>query len=77
MTVIDAAEAVRQHGSFVGHSYFHANPWVSSDLLVLLKTGAPPEERGLYREPDGGLWLFPKDYLTIAPERARQLYGQE
>ena len=30
-----------------GHWYFMSSPWVSSDLLLLFKTGGTPDERGL------------------------------
>lgn len=29
---IDVTAAQRRKGTFLGHSYFHDNPWVSSDL---------------------------------------------
>ena len=77
ISVVDVAQAQKVHGSFIGHSYFHYNPWVSSDLIMLLKFGATPEQRGLYREPDGAFWLFPTNYEEIAPERALEVFGEE
>ena len=77
ITAIDVAEAHRRYGSFLGHSYFHHNPWVSSDLMMVLRHGASAEQRGLLRGPEDGFWTFPADYDVVAPERARTAYGQE
>ena len=76
LEVVDVAVAHRQHWSFLGHNYFHADPWVSSDVLMLLTTGATCAERGLERSADDAFWGFPDDYAEIAPERARALYGR-
>ena len=46
-----------------GHSYFRSSPWVSSDLLMTLLYGLPPEERGLVKEKDFPIWGFPPDYV--------------
>ncbi|WP_199555377.1 alpha/beta hydrolase [Sandaracinobacteroides hominis] len=47
------------------HGFWYTDPWVSSDVLLLLLFGLPPEQRGLERATaDGGLtyWTFPPDY---------------
>ena len=33
---------VQGESNFLGHNYFHSNPAVSSDLIMLLRDGAPP-----------------------------------
>jgi esterase/lipase superfamily enzyme len=48
-----------------GHSFWVDNPWVSSDLILTLRYGLAPAERGLVREDDELMWRFPEDY----PER--------
>jgi esterase/lipase superfamily enzyme len=65
---IDATEAQRHDSSFLGHSYFHANPWISSDIMLFLRLGATPEERGLVRDPETGFLVFPRDYRERLPE---------
>lgn len=65
---IDATEAQRRDSSFLGHSYFHANPWISSDIMLFLRLGATPEERGLVRDPETGFLVFPRDYRERLPE---------
>jgi esterase/lipase superfamily enzyme len=59
---IDVTVAQKRFSSFLGHSYYHQNPWVSSDTMIVLLTGATPEERGLHRDDDGVYWTFPEDY---------------
>lgn len=48
------------------HSAWYENPWVSTDTIVTLNIGLPPEQRGLKADktPRGGdVWYFPADYL--------------
>jgi len=52
-----------------GHAYFRKSPWVSSDILVQLRYGRGPAQRGLERDPSGVVWRFPSDYV----ERLRAL----
>lgn len=75
---IDVTNAQEHGGSFLGHSYFHDSPWVSSDLMLYLRTGSTAEERGLYRDLDTGYLAFPDDYeqrLPAVVERLRARYG--
>jgi esterase/lipase superfamily enzyme len=67
LTVVDATEAVNLmgRGDFWAHKYWYRNTWVSSDLLEVLRDGAPPAARGLVPVRGGALWAFPPDY----PER--------
>jgi esterase/lipase superfamily enzyme len=45
-----------------GHHYWFEHPWVSSDVLITIRTDLAPADRGL--EPTGQLryWGFKKDY---------------
>lgn len=62
LRIIDVTKAAGgTRGS--GHSYFRSSPWVSSDLLMTLLYGLPPEERGLVKEKDFPIWGFPPDYV--------------
>ncbi len=74
ISVVDVAEARRKHSDLLGHGYYNSNPWVSSDILLLLRFGAAPEDRGLYMDPNGAFWLFPHDYDEIGPQHARRLF---
>jgi len=66
--MIDASQAEKMFGNFLGHSYFHRDPWISSDIGSFI-LGSDPKSRGLIK-PEGQIfWQFPKDY----PDRLRQL----
>lgn len=57
--IIDAR--IKDPGPF-GHSYFHANPAASSDLILLMRYGLlPGPERPLYADPKG-FWYLTDDY---------------
>ena len=64
---IDVTPAQERGSSFLGHSYFHDNPWVSSDLMIFLRTGVSAKERGLVRDMETGFLVFPEDYLEQLP----------
>ena len=66
--MIDASRADQQYTNFLGHSYFHRDPWVSSDIGSFI-LGSTPERRQLVREPEEVFWKFPRDY----PDRLAQL----
>ena len=52
-----------------GHDYFRKSPWVSSDLLLLLRTSVSAEQRGLVQDSSWGYWGFSDDY----PERINKI----
>lgn len=46
-----------------GHAYFRKSPWVSTDVLMTLRYGLGPADRGLVPVGDGlPVWRFPPDY---------------
>ncbi len=73
---IDVAEAEKHSSTWLGHSYFHDNPWVSSDLMLFLRLGATAEERGLVRDMDTGFLVFPDDYEEQLPQIAERLLAK-
>jgi esterase/lipase superfamily enzyme len=63
LALIDVAEADNfDEGN--GHAYFRKSPWVSSDILMTLRYGLGPAERGLEQRSDSPVWHFPSDYLS-------------
>ena len=46
-----------------GHGYFRSSPWASSDILMTLRYGLAPEDRGLVRTDVLPVWTFPPDYI--------------
>ena len=62
LALIDVADADKfDDGN--GHAYFRKSPWVSSDILMTLRYGLAPAERGLEQSGDSPVWRFPDDYL--------------
>ncbi len=65
--LVDVTPAqVRAGDDIYSHSYWYMNPWVSSDVILLLRRDLPPDRRALVPSPKGPGWTFPPDY----PERA-------
>lgn len=70
---VDVSGAKKRYPSFLGHSYYHQNPMVSSDIMLYLFVGATPEERGLVRDTETGFLAFPDDYEERLPEILRHI----
>ena len=75
--IIDVTRADDVLGELMGHSYYRRNPWVSSDLLLLLGPGRSAAERGLVLDAESGFWQFPDNYLDrlgslLGPEPSRR-----
>jgi esterase/lipase superfamily enzyme len=66
--LVDASKTKQKSNGFLEHSYFHSDPWVSSDIVSFV-LGGPPKERGLVRAAGEMFWEFPDDY----PDKIRQL----
>lgn len=74
--VVDATRAIyRWHGDgLYDHSYWYTNPWVSSDIILMLRHDLPPQRRALVpasNAPPGTAWAFPGDYRQRAANIAR------
>ena len=66
--IIDVAEA-ENSASGNGHGYFIKSPWVSSDILLILRYGLEVSERGLLKPKEVAVWSFHSKY----PSTIRQL----
>ncbi len=66
--MVDASVAESSYASFLGHGYFHRDPWVSSDIGAFI-LGRAPDRRGLVRDASGVFWRFPKDF----PDQLRRI----
>ena len=60
---IDVTRAERSNTGN-GHTYFRRSPWASSDILMSLKYGLDPVERGLERPTGAIAWTFPPNYIA-------------
>lgn len=65
----------REHRGFdvVGHHYWYRHPWMSSDIVFIMRTDLPPHRRGLQPAEIDGLWFFSADY----PHRVRKAAKEE
>lgn len=72
---IDVTSAEEGHGTTLGHSYFHKNPWVSSDIALYIKFGILPADRGLVRDSGSAFWTFPKEYRSQSRSIAKKAYA--
>lgn len=68
--IVDVFLAERMFGSWLGHSYFHDDDWVSTDVLLALGHGLLPDARGLVRDPQESVFTFPADYPAKAAAAA-------
>ncbi len=57
----------------IGHHYWYRHPWMSSDIIFLMRTDLPPFRRGLSPAELEGLWYLSSDY----PEKIRKAAGIE
>lgn len=80
LEMIDASVAEKNYRSLTRHSYFHRDPWVSSDIgAFILRTD--PAARNLVKQPPDVFWNFPKDYpeglsrKTSPTSRKSQIIG--
>ena len=68
--IVDVFLAERMFGSWLGHSYFHDDDWVSTDVLLALGHGLLPDARGLARDPQESVFTVPADYPAKAAAAA-------
>ncbi len=67
--IIDLSKGKEQRGfDIIGHHYWYRHPWASSDIIFLLRTALPAEQRGLTLSDDAQVWYLDHQY----PERIRK-----
>jgi esterase/lipase superfamily enzyme len=74
VSIIDVSIGQDQRGfDIVGHHYWYRHPWMSSDIMFLMRTDLPPDRRGLQPTEITGLWYLSADY----PRRVRDAAATE
>ncbi len=70
LQIIDVSHGQDIRGfDITGHHYWYRHPWVSSDIVLNLRTNLHPSKRGLKRiGADSKVWYLPHDY----PQRVRK-----
>lgn len=72
--IIDVSHGSQVRGfDITGHHYWYRHPWMSSDIVFLMRTDLPPHRRGLTRTELEGIWYLAPDY----PRKVRAAAGLE
>lgn len=68
VTLLDVSGNQMARGfDIVGHHYWYRHPWVSSDVILLMRTNLQPEQRALSASEHPAVWYMQPDY----PEAVR------
>ena len=70
--------SLRQEGrgfDIIGHHYWYRHPWASSDIILLLRTNAPPYRRGLSPAELEGVFYMSPEYPQKVREAVRRELG--
>jgi esterase/lipase superfamily enzyme len=61
--IIDVSKGQEIRGfDITGHHYWYRHPWMSSDIIFLMRTNLPPHRRGLSATELEGIWYLAEDY---------------
>jgi len=64
----------RPYDGWMHHTHHRYSPAVASDIVLSLRTGLTPDERGLTRNEGELLWRFGDDYPQRVTEAAQRAY---
>jgi esterase/lipase superfamily enzyme len=63
VSIIDVSLGQQVRGfDIVGHHYWYRHPWMSSDIIFLMRTDLPPSRRGLQPTEHESVWYLSADY---------------
>lgn len=76
--IIDVSLGAATRGfDITGHHYWYRHPWMSSDIVFLMRTDLPAVHRGLSRTELTGVWYLSAEYPSNVTKAAAQtLKGQ-
>ena len=67
--IIDVSIGKKLRGfDIIGHHYWYRHPWMSSDIIFLMRTDLSPSRRGLSSAELESIWYLSSDY----PEKIRK-----
>jgi len=76
MWTVDVTKAQTIASSFLGHSYFHRNAWISADMIMFIHHNLPPPGRGLTRKEGDFAWQFPNKYPKLIQSIAQEIASE-
>jgi esterase/lipase superfamily enzyme len=65
---VSDVRGAHEFGGMRGHGYWFANDWVSTDVVLSLRTPLPPGKRCLVPGGGGSIWNFPLNYERCLEE---------
>jgi esterase/lipase superfamily enzyme len=72
--IIDVSYGQEVRGfDITGHHFWYRHPWMSSDIIFLMRTDLPPNRRGLSPTELEGIWYLCPDY----PEKIQKAAEEE
>lgn len=76
--IIDVSYGQEVRGfNILGHHYWYRHPWMSSDIVFLMRTDLPAHRRGLTPTELEGIWYLSPDYPeNIQKAAEKELKGQ-
>jgi esterase/lipase superfamily enzyme len=76
--IIDVSYGKEVRGfDITGHHYWYRHPWMSSDIIFLMRTDLPPHRRGLSPTELEGIWYLSPEYpQKIQKAAENELKGQ-
>lgn len=76
--IVDVSIGKNKRGfDIVGHHYWYRHPWMSSEIIFLLRTGLPPSRRGLSSTEQEQIWYLSPEYPAKVQKAAdTELKGQ-
>ena len=78
VSIIDVSLGQDQRGfDIVGHHYWYRHPWMSSDIIFIMRTDLPPPRRGLQQAENGSIWYLSADYPQQVKEAAAIELGSQ
>ncbi|WP_076428602.1 alpha/beta hydrolase [Aquipseudomonas alcaligenes] len=74
VTLLDVSSQHKTAGGIIaGHHYWYRHPWVSSDVILLMRTNLPPAQRALTISEHPAVWYMPPDYPGRVRDATRQI----
>jgi esterase/lipase superfamily enzyme len=76
--IVDVSMGKEKRGfDIIGHHYWYRHPWMSSDIIFLMRTNQHPSKRGLSPAELKSVWYLSKEYPQKAKEALEKELGSQ